>query len=103
MGKYDISKSKFKILGNYTYKEEGNSFISAAIVEGQSTPAPYQAIDLNKIKDRVFSLKISKSGMNAPKKIEKNFRGPQLSILYMLMSKIVFFCIINTNKRYVFF
>ena len=72
MGKYDISKSKFKILGNYTYKEEGNSFISAAIVEGQSTPAPYQAIDLNKIKDRVFSLKISKSGMNAPKKIEKN-------------------------------
>ena len=72
MGKYDISKSKFKILGNYTYKEEGSSFISAAIVEGQSTPAPYQAIDLNKIKDRVFSLKISKSGMNAPKKIEKN-------------------------------
>jgi len=48
-----------KIHGNYTYNDPLGGFTDAATYYGQATPSHYEAIDLNKIKDRVRSTRIS--------------------------------------------
>lgn len=50
---------KTKVHGNYTYNDPLGGFTDAAVWQGQSTPSHYEAIDMNKIKDRVRSTKIA--------------------------------------------
>jgi len=48
-----------KILGNYTNNDPHAGFTDTATYYGQATPSHYEAIDLNKIKERVKSTQIS--------------------------------------------
>lgn len=84
VGKYEIRPKNFKvnadkIYGNYTLKTEGGGFIDEAKYNGHCTPAPYQAIDLNKIKNRVIQphiRKLRESDKNAHKFVRDNSPSP---------------------------
>ena len=73
VGKYEPEKKK-RILGNYTYATVGGGFTDAAMYQGQQTPPHYQAIDLDKIKNRILSTKITpfKGDKDSQYKFKKN-------------------------------
>ena len=73
VGRYELL-GKQKILGNYTYATQGGGFTDTAVFKGQQSPSHYQAIDQDKIKNRVISYKISpfKGDKEALHKFKKN-------------------------------
>ena len=74
VGKYEPSPSKPKIHGNYTYATVGGGFTDAAVYFGQQSPSHYPAIDMNTIRNRVLSTKITpfKGDKDAQYKFKKN-------------------------------
>ena len=61
VGKYNITR-KQKIMGNYLVKEGKGCMIDEALFKGMSSPSHYDAINLEKIKDRISYTKIYKPG-----------------------------------------
>ena len=61
VGKYDtMDYKKKKIIGSYTFKEEGMSMIDEAIAKGQASPGHKNPIDLELIKRKINKPFISK-------------------------------------------
>lgn len=64
VGRYEIVPKNEKVIadkvvGNYTYNELVGGFTDTAVYYGQATPPHYDAVDLDKIKNRVTSTKIT--------------------------------------------
>ena len=73
IGTYNPNSPK-KILGMYNYekqKDTGSSSFDEAIFKGQSVPAPYPAINMDKIRQRTMMVKIDGENKTVPKVIKK--------------------------------
>ena len=65
-GRYDNAKKR-KIYGTYTYKNFGGTFTDEALYRGMITPGhTYDAIDLEKIKNRASKFKYNKPNIDGP-------------------------------------
>ena len=73
VGKYELIGKK-KIMGNYTYATVGGGFTDSAVFQGQQSPSHYPTIDMNTVKNRVLSTKITpfKGDKEAMYKFKKN-------------------------------
>ena len=84
VGKYEIRPKNEKVnadkvVGNYTNREAPGGFVDSAVAHGMSTPSHYEAIELNKIKNRVTNAHIVKPKEPKPdNRIQKdNSPSPQ--------------------------